>query len=110
MYDDIKTGLSDLLHISKDALHIHLGLAIFFGLALLLRKSPASWLPWLGLLAFELLNEFIDGYHFRAMQLDVDVPGALLDIGNTMLWPTLALIFFRLLRRRQQPTIPEGTN
>lgn len=38
MYNSLKTDLATWLAISKDALHIHIGLAIFFALALLLRR------------------------------------------------------------------------
>lgn len=100
MYNDIKTGISELLGLSKDALHVHLGLAIFVLLILLLRKSPGSVLPWLGVLAFQLINEFIDAFHWRQGVLDIDYPGALKDIGNTMLWPTVALLAFRIYRHR----------
>ncbi|MBN9345809.1 MAG: hypothetical protein J0I48_06310 [Devosia sp.] len=51
MYNALKTQLSELLGISKDALHIHLGVAVFFGVALLLRRRLAGWVPWLALLA-----------------------------------------------------------
>lgn len=56
MYNALKTQLSELLGITKDALHIHLGLASFFGVALLFRRSLASWIPWLALLVFEIAN------------------------------------------------------
>ena len=101
MYNSIKTAISDLIGLSKDALHIHLGLAIFVGLVLLLRKSPSSILPWLGVLAFELVNETLDAFHWRTGELDIDLPGAIKDIGNTMLWPTVALIAFRVIERRR---------
>lgn len=101
MYNSIKTAISEAIGLSKDALHIHLGLAIFVALVLLLRKSPSSILPWLGVLVFELINETLDAFHWRAGVLDIDLPGALKDIGNTMLWPTVALIAFRIVERRR---------
>ena len=100
MYNDIKTGISDFLGVSKDALHIHLGLAIFVALILVLRKSPASLVPWLGLLAFQLINEVIDAFHWRQGVLDIDVAGSLKDIVNTMFWPTVVLIAFRFYQHR----------
>lgn len=105
MYNSIKTGISDFIGLSKDALHIHVGLAIFVALILVLRKSPGSLLPWLGLLAFELVNELVDAFHWRTGELDIDLPGALKDIGNTMFWPTVVLVAFRVyaLRARKQP-------
>jgi hypothetical protein len=100
MYNDIKTGISEFLGLSKDALHVHLGLAIFVALVLVLRKSPGSLLPWLGVLAFQLINEFIDAFHWRRGVLDIDLPGSLKDIGNTMFWPTMVLVAFRIYQHR----------
>lgn len=42
MYNALKTDLAAFLGISKDALHIHLGLAIIVALLLLLRRRKAS--------------------------------------------------------------------
>lgn len=106
MYNDIKTGFSELIGISKDALHIHLGLAIFVAVVLLFRRSPSSLWPWLAVLAFELVNELVDAFHWSAGVLDIDLPGAIKDIGNTMLWPTVALIAFRLWEKRTKPPVP----
>lgn len=105
MYNDLKIAISEAIGLSKDALHIHLGLAIFVALILVLRKSPASLVPWLGLLAFELVNELIDAFHWRNGELDIDFPGALKDIGNTMFWPTVVVVAFRIyaVRARRQP-------
>ena len=61
MYNAFKTQLSDLLGISKDALHIHLGLAIYLIVVVVFRRPLASWVPWLALLGFEIVNEFMPG-------------------------------------------------
>lgn len=76
MYDALKTDLADFLGISKDALHIHLGLAIFVALMLILRRAPSSLLPWLGVLAFELVNEAMDIFHWHegALSLRSAIP------------------------------------
>lgn len=102
MLEPFKTALSDLLHLSKDALHIHIGIAIYVLAALVTRRSLASWLPWLVLLAFELANESIDLLtDFRHGGIGI---GSLLasakDIANTMVWPTLLLLAVRAGWRR----------
>ena len=103
MYNAVKTEIAELLGITKDALHIHLGLAIFVGLILLLRKSPTGWLPWLGVLGFELLNEVMDIVHWHMGAFPFELGDSLKDIANTMAWPTIALICFRLrdVRKRR---------
>ena len=84
MLNNIKTELSELLLLSKDALHIHIGLGIYVAAMLVFRRGPTSIVPWLVVLAFEMANEVLDGLHHYAF--DVDMTGALRDIGNTMLW------------------------
>lgn len=98
MLDPLKTALSDLLHLSKDALHVHLGIGIYLVATLLLRRPLGSWLPWLIVLALELINEALDlAHHLRRGGIE---PAGLLDsvkdIINTMLWPTVLLIALRV--------------
>lgn len=96
MYNALKTDLTGFLGLTKDALHIHIGLAIFLGLLLLLKRSPASLLPWFGLLGLELINEFMDLFHRHAGAFSFELGDSLKDIANTMLWPTIVLICFRV--------------
>jgi hypothetical protein len=103
MYNALKTELSELLGITKDALHIHIGLAIFLGVALVFRRSLASWIPWLALLAFELANELMDIFHLHGGAIGFEMGDSLKDILNTMFWPTVVLLAARWHRRRQQP-------
>ena len=46
MLNRIKTELSELLFLSRDALHIHIGLGIYVAAMLLFRRGPASIVPW----------------------------------------------------------------
>jgi len=89
MLNNLKILLTDLLHLSRDALHIHVGLGIYVIAILALRRGPASPIPWLIVLGFELINEVLDLYH------EVDISGAIVDVLNTMLWPTIALAVAR---------------
>lgn len=109
MYNAIKTDLAVWLAISKDALHIHIGLAFFFAFVLILRRGPTSILPWLGLLAFELLNEGMDIFHWHQGAFTFEIGGSLKDIVNTMIWPTVALLTFRYLERRRRSSLVEAT-
>ena len=97
MLDPLKVALSEFVHLSKDALHIHLGLAVYLIAALLLRRPAGSWWPWLVLLALELVNEVLDlGAHMRHGGISLwSIGGSLKDIVNTMFWPTALLIALR---------------
>lgn len=101
MYNAIKTNLADLLGITKDALHIHIGLAIFVALIVILRRSPGSVIPWLGVLAFELLNELLDIFHWHEGAFYFEIGDAFKDVANTMFWPTLTMVAFRVAAARK---------
>lgn len=108
-YNALKTQLAEFLGISKDALHIHLGLAIFFALVVVLRRSPASILPWLGVLALQLANEALDLWHNGISA--PELIGSLRDVVGTMLWPTAVLIAFRIAqwkRSKARHLVPAG--
>lgn len=96
MYNALKTDLATFLGISKDALHIHLGLILFVGLVLILRRSPSNLLPWLVVLAFELANELMDIFHWHPGAWSFELGDSGKDLINTMVWPTVILILARL--------------
>jgi len=106
MYNALKTQLSEVLGITKDALHIHFGLAIFLGVALVFRRPLASWIPWLALLTFELANELMDVFHLHQGTIGFEVGDSLKDILNTMFWPTVVLVAARWQRRRKDVVAP----
>lgn len=98
MLNFLKTDLSDLIGLSKDALHVHLGLLIFLVAMVVFRRSAASWVPWLVVLALELVNEGLDILHWNQGVLDFSVLGGIKDILNTMLWPTILMLLSRYTR------------
>jgi hypothetical protein len=100
MHWTVVKDLAAELLIAKDALHIYLAFVIQIGAALILRKSLASWAPWLTVLAFELVNEGLDMWlgeeaHLKQWQFD----GAKHDIVNTMILPTALLLLCRYAPR-----------
>ena len=101
MYNTLKTDLAAFLGISKDALHIHLGLAIFVALMLILRRAPSNLLPWLGVLAFELVNEAMDIFHWHEGAFSFEIGDSLKDLINTMIWPTLIMLAFKVAAVRR---------
>jgi hypothetical protein len=100
MYNAIKNQLSEILGITKDALHVHIGLAIFLGVALVFRRSLASWIPWLALLAFEIANELMDILYWNGRAIGFDLGDSPKDIVNTMFWPTVVFLVARWMKRR----------
>jgi hypothetical protein len=102
VYNAFKTQLSDLLGISKDALHIHLGLATYLIVLVVFRRQLTSPVPWLALLAFEIVNEFLDIFHVHEGVMGLDLSGSLKDVLNTMFWPTVVLVAARWHRSRKR--------
>jgi hypothetical protein len=75
--------------LSKDALHIYVGMSVFLFVAAIARRPISSWLPWAAVLMVALLGEVVD------MRDDLLSLGrwrwsaSLHDIINTLLWPTV---------------------
>jgi hypothetical protein len=89
--------------LSDDALHVHGSLMIFMLSAIIIRKRPDNIWSWLIILAFETFNEYAD---MRGQTPgEADIAASLHDIYNTMFWPTVILLFGRLLFPRRLPVI-----
>lgn len=106
MLNSLKTDLSAFLHLSKDALHIHLGLVVYLVVMLTLARGRRSWLPWLAVLSLELVNELLDIFHHGLSVAGLG--GSLKDIVNTMLWPTVLLVATHVMLRRAPPDGRKG--
>jgi hypothetical protein len=92
----IKLSLMSLVSLSKDALHIYVGLTVFLVVALILRKPLRSPLPWLAVLVVAVLGEIVD-IHDNLQRLGVwGIRGSIHDILNTLFWPTVLLLLDRL--------------
>ena len=105
MLEPLKAFLSEAVGLSKDALHVHLGLMVFLLAMVVFRRSAASMVPWLCVLVLELVNEAFDVFHWNHGALDFSVAGGVKDIVNTMLWPTVILLLARyttLLAKRSR--------
>lgn len=78
--------------LSKDALHIYVGLAAFLTSAAVLGKPLRSIVPWLVVVAIAIAGEVVD------MRDDVASLGywrwsaSLHDILNTLFWPTVLML------------------
>lgn len=104
MLNTLKTEITDILQLSRDALHIHIGLAFYLAAMVVLRRGPASWLPWFALLGVEIINEGLDAWHDGHAYLDLS--GSAKDIVNTMFWPTILVLVFRWRRQRRESVKP----
>ncbi|MDP5278051.1 hypothetical protein Q9Q95_03880 [Sphingomonas sp. DG1-23] len=90
-----KFWLVQHLGLAKDALHIHIGLLLFVGSALVFRWPIRSWKPWAVALAATLLGEGWDLRDSVTARTPIDLWANLHDLWNTMLWPSLLVVLAR---------------
>jgi hypothetical protein len=97
-YAAMKENMSLATGATEELLHVHFGLLIFVAIALLFRRRMHSNWPvamvWMFALANEAIDFFATGY---------EVGESLLDVLNTILWPTVLYLVAR--RRRVSPPL-----
>lgn len=99
-FQAIKLAIIDGSGLAKDALHIHIGLAIFVIVRLVWRGQGGWWLAWIAALAAALGGEWLDiraEAAKGAIRPDADHWH---DVWNTMLWPTVLLLIGRWMQPR----------
>lgn len=90
-----KTWLVENIGLTNDALHVHGALLIVCVSALCLRIRPDNIICWIIVMVAELFNEYAD---IRGVAPgEATINAGLHDIYNTMFWPTILVIFGRLL-------------
>src|SRR5437868_15240968 len=96
---EVKIFIEHASIVSSDALHVLVGVGVWIVVALVSRRSLASWLPWLVLLAAILFNELVDlwveQWPDKAMQYGEGAK----DLALTMFLPTVLLLAVRLRPR-----------
>ena len=99
-----KLFIEHSLTISHDTLHMIVGMFVWLGLALLLRRPLSSWKPWLWMLALILWNETVDLWVEQWPEPGMQYGEGAKDVLLTMIVPTVFLFAVRirpdLFRRR----------
>lgn len=107
LFEEQKLWLLVSSGLSKDALHIYFGLALFLLVRLIWRWRGGWIIAWLAVLAMACGGEFLDlsaeGSR-AAMQPDA---AHWHDIWNTMFWPTILLLAGRWLHPVKDRMTPE---
>ena len=80
------TGLPDTI------LHIHAGMALLMIARLITRRSFGTFIPWTVVAAGEAFNEIMDRLNYGSWRGD----DTLVDVANTMFWPTVICLGVRL--------------
>jgi hypothetical protein len=99
-----KLFIEHSLTISHDTLHMIVGMLVWLGLALLLRRPVSSWKPWLWMPALILWNETVDLWVEQWPDPGMQYGEGAKDVLLTMIVPTVLLFAVRirpdLFRRR----------
>ena len=97
-----KASLKEALGISEDVLHVHVGLAVFLALALLLRRWRFGVLiAWVALIFLQVVNEALDARDWIMWTGDVNWAETAGDFGQTLFWPTVLLLLWAGISRRR---------
>lgn len=98
VFQQAKIWLVGSTGLAKDALHVHVGLFVFFAVALVFRWPLRSWKPWLVALAATLAGEAWDLWDTLDEGRRIQIWANWKDLWNTMLWPTAILLLARTTR------------
>jgi len=97
-WEQVKAAISLWTELERDALHIYAAILVQIAAAAALRRSLASLLPWLVVLAAALANEALDITRDGVFE-DWERGAALHDLWNSMLVPTLLALLVRFAPR-----------
>lgn len=95
-YQSAKLVVVSILGLSKDALHIHVGLLVFMTVSYLVRKRYRAALPLLAVLVVACLGEILDARDDVATLGVWRWRSSLHDVSNTMFWPIVLSGLIRL--------------
>lgn len=96
-FQQLKLGLLAFTGLGKDALHVHVGLALFVATRLLWRRRYGWLAAWVVALAAALTGEWLDAREEARIGWPMPDEAHWHDVWNTMLWPTVLLFLGRWL-------------
>lgn len=94
-WQEAKLFLKHSIAFSTDSVHVIAGVVIMLAAALWLRKPVSHSTPWLVVLGFAGLNEFVDLYLHQWPSAAIQYGEGVKDLLLTMLLPSLVLVTSR---------------
>ena len=91
-FETWKLAFSEWAKFSDRELHVSLGLLVFFLTMAVFRRPMRSVWPWLAVVIFEAVNEYLG----MVLTGTWNWPDTKLDILFTLLWPTVFFVAARL--------------
>lgn len=99
-YQQLKLIIIELLALSRDAIHIHVGFLALLLMLVFSRKKLHQWTVLIAPFVLSLLMECLDFWDDYLHLGRVNVAASLHDLLNTNLIPILLVIWARFERRR----------
>lgn len=95
-YQGIKLFILKYLPLSKDAVHVHLGLTALLVWIAISRKPICSWIALIPVLILAVLMEVLDLRDDMASLGYFRWGASLHDVVNTIFWPFILVLVFKL--------------
>jgi len=102
-YQDLKLGILELTNLSRDAIHIYIGLAVLLAFVVLIRKGKIDLLALLPVLSVAIAMESIDLYDSYYSMGAMYWGNSLHDLINTLFWPTAIVLLVKFKRVLREP-------
>lgn len=99
-YQSLKLVVLESLNLSKDAVHMHIGLMVLFLAVILWRRGRLDYVTLLPVFLVAIVMECLD------IRDDMESLGHMRwsayahDIINTVIWPTLAVFSYKWFQRK----------
>lgn len=100
-YQHVKLVVLDVLNLSKDATHIHIGLVVFLATVILWRRGRLDHLSLIPVLLVAGAMEYLDLHDDMRSLGHMRWSASIHDLVNTTFWPVLAVISSKWLRRQE---------
>jgi len=95
MVQRIKLAIVELTGLSKDTLHVYVGLGVFLAVAAVSPRRLRSIVPLLAVAAVAVAGEIVDLWHDRSSVGYWRWEASLRDMLNTLFWPTVIWLLAR---------------
>jgi len=104
----IKLAIVAATGMDKDALHIYVGLAVFFTVAVFFKKPLRSPWPWFAVLVVAVAGELLDRRDDVASVGYWRWKASLHDVINTQFWPAVIMLLARFSSLFQDSIVNVG--
>ena len=96
LYQSLKLEIVEFFSLSKDAIHVHIGLTVFMVSLLLISKAKATIKCLLPVILVAICMELLDLYDDQKSLGYLRLSNSVHDIVNTLVWPIIIWLLLRI--------------